>query len=112
MVKRETGNDELAYLDSVGISGPRAALAHCVWVDGEGIARLAQQGSNVVHCPSSNLKLGSGVAPIPEMLAAGCRAGLRGDGPPGNHRLACFSGMPSSPLIQEAPPRPQAPPPA
>src|SRR6266853_6225145 len=71
LVQRATGQDELSYLDSVGISGPRAALAHCVWVDGDGMQRLARQQTNVVHCPSSNLKLGSGLAPIPEMLAAG-----------------------------------------
>src|SRR5439155_76947 len=75
-VRRGTGHDEIAYLDTVGISGPRAALAHCVWVDKDGIERLARQGTNVVHCPSSNLKLGSGIAPIPEMLAAGCRVGI------------------------------------
>src|SRR5258708_31099163 len=57
MVQRETGQDELSYLDSVGISGPRAALAHCVWVDGDGMQRLARQQTNVVHCPCSNLKL-------------------------------------------------------
>ena len=101
MVKRETGNDELAYLDSVGISGPRAALAHCVWVDGEGIKRLARQGTNVVHCPSSNLKLGSGVAPIPEMLAAGCRVGLGADGAPCNNRLDAFEEMRLAALIQK-----------
>ena len=101
IVKRETGNDELAYLDSVGISGPRAALAHCVWVDTEGIARLARQGTNVVHCPSSNLKLGSGVAPIPEMLAAGCHVGLGADGAPCNNRLDGFAEMRLAALIQK-----------
>jgi cytosine/adenosine deaminase-related metal-dependent hydrolase len=101
VVKRDTGNDELGYLDSVGISGPRAALAHCVWVDTEGIARLARQGTNVVHCPSSNLKLGSGIAPIPEMLAAGCRVGLGADGAPCNNRLDAFTEMRLAALIQK-----------
>jgi len=101
IVKRETGQDELAYLDSVGISGPRAALAHCVWVDQEGIARLARQRTNVVHCPSSNLKLGSGIAPIPEMRAAGCRVGLGADGAPCNNRLDAFSEMRLAALIQK-----------
>jgi len=101
IVKQATGNDELSYLDSVGISGPRAALAHCVWVDKEGIARLARQGTNVVHCPSSNLKLGSGVAPIPEMLAAGCHVGLGADGAPCNNRLDAFEEMRVAALIQK-----------
>jgi cytosine/adenosine deaminase-related metal-dependent hydrolase len=101
MVKRETGNDEIAYLDSVGISGPRAALAHCVWVNPDGIARLARQATNVIHCPSSNLKLGSGVAPIPEMLAAGCRVGIGADGAPCNNRLDAFVEMRLAALIQK-----------
>ena len=100
-VKRATGHDEIAYLDSVGISGPRAALAHCVWVDQDGIARLARQETNVVHCPSSNLKLGSGVAPIPEMLAAGCRVGLGADGAPCNNRLDGFAEMRLAALLQK-----------
>lgn len=100
-VKRETGHDEIAYLDSVGISGPRAALAHCVWVDKDGIARLAHQETNVVHCPSSNLKLGSGLAPIPEMLAAGCRVGLGADGAPCNNRLDAFAEMRLAALLQK-----------
>jgi cytosine/adenosine deaminase-related metal-dependent hydrolase len=101
IVKRETGNDEIAYLDSMGISGPRAALAHCVWVDKEGIARLARQATNVVHCPSSNLKLGSGVAPVPEMLAAGCRVAIGADGAPCNNRLDAFAEMRLAALIQK-----------
>ena len=100
-VKRETGHDEIAYLDSVGISGPRTALAHCVWVDKDGIARLAQQQTNVVHCPSSNLKLGSGLAPIPEMLAAGCRVAIGADGAPCNNRLDAFTEMRLAALIQK-----------
>ncbi len=100
-VRRETGHDEIAYLDAVGISGPRAALAHCVWVDKHGIERLARQGTNVVHCPSSNLKLGSGIAPIPEMLAAGCRVGIGADGAPCNNRLDAFAEMRLAALIQK-----------
>ena len=101
LVKRERGNDEIAYLDSVGISGPRAALAHCVWADKDGIARLARQATNIVHCPSSNLKLGSGVAPIPEMLAAGCRVAIGADGAPCNNRLDVFAEMRLAALIQK-----------
>jgi 5-methylthioadenosine/S-adenosylhomocysteine deaminase len=100
-VKRETGHDEIAYLDSVGISGPRAALAHCVWVDKDAIARLARQKTNVVHCPSSNLKLGSGLAPIPELLAAGCQVGLGADGAPCNNRLDAFTEMRLAALLQK-----------
>ena len=101
IVKRETGHDEIAYLDSVGISGPRTALAHCVWVDKDAIARLARHATNVVHCPSSNLKLGSGIAPIPEMLAAGCRVGIGADGAPCNNRLDAFAEMRLAALIQK-----------
>src|SRR5207249_3995409 len=79
-VLRTTGIEEIAYLDSVGISGKRAALAHCVWVDQHETARLARQGTNVVHCPSSNLMLGSGVARVPELLEAGCRVAIGADG--------------------------------
>ena len=101
LVRRATGMDEVSYLESVGIAGPRAALAHCVWVDGDGIRDLARQGTNVVHCPSSNLKLGSGIAPVPAMLAAGCRVALGADGAPCNNRLDVFSEMRLAALIQK-----------
>jgi cytosine/adenosine deaminase-related metal-dependent hydrolase len=100
-VQRETGLTELAYLDSVGIAGPRAALAHCIWVDKDGNDRLARQQTNVVHCPSSNLKLGSGAAPVPEMLAAGCRVALGADGAACNNRLDAFEEMRLAALIQK-----------
>ena len=100
-VLRTTGLEEIAYLDSVGIAGPRAALAHCVWVDGHETARLARQGTTVVHCPSSNLKLGSGVAKVPELLAAGCRVAIGADGAPCNNRLDVFAEMRLAALIQK-----------
>ena len=101
MVLRTTGMEEIAYLDSVGVSGTRAALAHCVWVEPHEIAALARQGTNVVHCPSSNLKLGSGVARVPEMLGAGCRVALGADGAPCNNRLDVFAEMRLAALIQK-----------
>jgi len=100
-VLRATGMQEIAYLDSVGISGQRAALAHCVWVEPQEITDLARQGTNVVHCPSSNLKLGSGVAKVPEMLGAGCRVALGADGAPCNNRLDVFAEMRLAALIQK-----------
>jgi 5-methylthioadenosine/S-adenosylhomocysteine deaminase len=100
-VLRTTGLEEIAYLDSVGIAGPRAALAHCVWVDPHETARLARQGTTVVHCPSSNLKLASGVAKIPELLAAGCRVAIGADGAPCNNRLDVFAEMRLAALIQK-----------
>ncbi len=100
-VLRTTGLEEIAYLDSVGIAGPRAALAHCVWIDGHETARLARQGTTVVHCPSSNLKLASGVAKIPELVAAGCRVAIGADGAPCNNRLDVFAEMRLAALIQK-----------
>lgn len=100
-VLRTTGLEEIAYLDSVGIAGPRAALAHCVWVDAHEMARLARQGTSVVHCPSSNLKLASGVAKVPELLAAGCRVAIGADGAPCNNRLDVFAEMRLAALIQK-----------
>ena len=100
------GHQRLPFVDAAdgGVrdkTGPRVALAHCVWVDNDAIARLARQATNVVHCPSSNLKLGSGIAPIPEMLSAGCRVAIGADGAPCNNRLDAFAEMRLAALIQK-----------
>jgi cytosine/adenosine deaminase-related metal-dependent hydrolase len=100
-VLRTTGLEEIAYLDSVGIAGPRAVLAHCVWVDPHEMDRLARQGTNVAHCPSSNLKLASGVAKVPELLAAGCRVAIGADAAPCNNRLDAFAEMRLAALVQK-----------
>jgi cytosine/adenosine deaminase-related metal-dependent hydrolase len=100
-VLRTTGLEEIAYLDSVGIAGPRAVLAHCVWVDPHEMDRLARQGTNVAHCPSSNLKLASGIAKVPELLAAGCRVAIGTDAAPCNNRLDVFAEMRLAALVQK-----------
>jgi hypothetical protein len=69
IVESETGRRNVAYLDAIGISGDHVMLAHCIHLDAEEMEILARAGTNVSHCPSSNLKLGSGLARVAEMLA-------------------------------------------
>src|SRR5262249_45443954 len=69
-----------AYLDSLGLLGPRTLAAHCVWVSAEDIAKLRRNNTGVAHNPSSNMKLSSGAAPVVDMLAAGVAVGLGTDG--------------------------------
>jgi cytosine/adenosine deaminase-related metal-dependent hydrolase len=87
LVRRERGDDNIRYFDRLGLGGPRATLAHCVHPTAEERAILAAKGTHVAHCPSSNLKLGSGIAPIPEMLAEGISIALGADGAPCNNNL-------------------------
>ena len=72
-------------LDSLGVlTGPTVA-AHCVWANDGDIAILKQRNVGVAHCPSSNMKLASGAAPVVRMLAAGIHVGLGPDGPAGSN---------------------------
>jgi 5-methylthioadenosine/S-adenosylhomocysteine deaminase len=75
----------VAWLDSIGVLGPRTLAAHCVWVSADDIARLARAHTGVAHNPSSNMKLSSGAAPVVEMLAAGIPVGLGTDGVAGSN---------------------------
>src|SRR4051794_26658320 len=71
MVERETGLRNVVYLDSLGVSGAHVLLAHCVHLSSEEIGLLSSTGTHVSHCPSSNMKLGSGIAPVAELLDHG-----------------------------------------
>ncbi len=93
VVRRERGDDNIAYLSQLGLDGPRAAFAHCVHPTSSERALLAARGTHVVHCPSSNLKLGSGIAPIAEMVAQGISVALGADGAPCNNNLDGFLEM-------------------
>src|ERR687889_785741 len=101
LVERETGMRNVLYLDSLGISGPHVLLAHCGHLDEGEIGLLASKGTHVAHCPSSNMKLGSGVAPVSEMLARGVSVSLGADGAPCNNRLDMFTEMRSAALLQK-----------
>jgi cytosine/adenosine deaminase-related metal-dependent hydrolase len=73
------------YLDAAGWLGDDVWLAHCVHLDNAGVRRLGQTGTGVAHCPSSNARLGAGIAPIPELLASGAPVGLGVDGAANEH---------------------------
>lgn len=73
-------------LDALGLfSGGLTIAAHGVWLDDRDITVLKQRGVGVAHCPSSNMKLASGIAPVVKMLAAGLNVGLGTDGPAGSN---------------------------
>lgn len=76
------------YLDSIGLLSPRLIGAHLVHVNDDEIELLAQNQVGVAHCPQSNMKLATGVAPVPEMLKAGLRVGLGTDGAASNNDLS------------------------
>lgn len=78
------GHSSIRHLDSIGLLDPRLSLAHCVWVDDVDLNLLAGHDVTVVHNPVSNLRLGSGVAPIPEMLERGITVTLGADGAASN----------------------------
>ena len=101
LVERETGLRNIEYLDSLGISGPHVLLAHCVHVGEDEMSLLASKGTHVAHCPSSNMKLGSGVAPVTEMLGRGVSVSLGADGAPCNNRLDMFTEMRTAALLQK-----------
>ncbi|MDT5121984.1 MAG: 5-methylthioadenosine/S-adenosylhomocysteine deaminase [Acidobacteriota bacterium] len=101
MVERETGQRNITYLNSLGITGQHVALAHCVHLDQTELEILASTGTHVAHCPSSNLKLGSGIAPIKEMLERGISVSLGADGAPCNNRLDMFTEMRTATLLQK-----------
>jgi 5-methylthioadenosine/S-adenosylhomocysteine deaminase len=72
-------------LDSLGVLTGRTVAAHCVWVDEADLAILKARGTGIAHCPSSNMKLASGVAPVVRMLALDLPVGLGPDGPAGSN---------------------------
>ncbi len=101
IVERETGKRNVAYLDSLGISGAHVVLAHCIHLATEEMETLARTKTNVAHCPSSNLKLGSGLARVAEMLARKIPVSLGADGAACNNRLDMFTEMRSAALLQK-----------
>src|SRR5256714_343715 len=102
IVERETGDRNSDYMNSLGIVGSHVVLAHCIHLDNTEMETLASTKTNVAHCPSSNLKLGSGIARVTEMLARGIPVSLGADGAACNNRLDMFTEMRTAALLQKA----------
>ena len=103
------GRGLLETLDSVGFLGPRLVAAHGIWLDQEDARLLGARGVSIVHCPSSNMKLGSGksaaggsrVLPHASLRAAGVRVALGTDGAATNNTLDMFESMKLAALLQK-----------
>ncbi|MBI3492960.1 MAG: 5'-deoxyadenosine deaminase [Acidobacteria bacterium] len=100
------GMTNIEYLNDVHLASPRLCAAHCVWVDDREQRLLAEHDVKVLHCPGSNLKLGSGVAPVPEMRARGITVSLGADGAACNNRLDMFEEMRLAAVLQAMRQRP------
>jgi len=98
---RQYGRRPTAHLESLGLLSPRSLLVHCVDVDDADTAMIAAAGAHVAHCPKSNLKLASGVAPVTAMLAAGINVALGTDGAASNNSLDLFSEMGFAALLHK-----------
>jgi cytosine/adenosine deaminase-related metal-dependent hydrolase len=100
IVERERGKRPIPHLHDLGLLGPKTQLVHCVHLtDGER-KLLADTGTHVCHCPSSNLVLGSGIAPVPELRDAGVNVSLGSDATAFNPTLSAWSEMRDAALIQ------------
>jgi 5-methylthioadenosine/S-adenosylhomocysteine deaminase len=102
IVERETGRRNIQYLDEVGLAAPHVVLAHCVHLSDDEMEILRRTGTHVAHCPSSNLKLGSGIARVAEMIERGISVSLGADGAACNNRLDMLTEMRTAALIQKA----------
>jgi 5-methylthioadenosine/S-adenosylhomocysteine deaminase len=88
-----TGTTPLARLDALGATGPNFIAVHAVHLDDRDIATLVRHRCHVVHCPASNMKLASGIAPVAKLLEAGVNVALGTDGAASNNRLDMLSEM-------------------
>lgn len=87
------GKAPAAWMNDLGVFDVPCAAAHCVWVTAEDRALLREKNVSVIHNPTSNMKLGSGFAPIPEMLDEGVNVALGTDGAASNNNLNLFEEM-------------------
>lgn len=98
-VRSLTGYDNVEYLARLGLLNGRTTLAHGVHVTDNERRLIAEAGASIAHCPSANLKLASGIADVPGLLAAGINVGLGSDGAPCNNNLDLWREMKLAALL-------------
>ncbi len=99
--KKKHGCSPVEYLDTLGLLGPGLLAAHCVWLSEKDTVLLAQHGVNVCHCPISNLKLASGIAPVERLLTSGVNVCLGTDGAASNNNLGLFDDIKVAAIVQK-----------
>ena len=99
--KKEMGLRPIEYLHKMGFLSPRTSLVHCVHLSENEISIIAESGATVVHCPKSNMKLGSGVAPVVEMIKRNIPVALGTDGAASNDLLDMLEEMRFAAMLQK-----------
>jgi 5-methylthioadenosine/S-adenosylhomocysteine deaminase len=92
-IREKYGTTSTKWLDQIGVLGMNVLFAHGVWLTDDDLAILKQRGVSVSHNPESNMKLASGTAPVPQLLALGIQVGLGTDGAASNNNLDMFEAM-------------------
>jgi hypothetical protein len=99
--KKETGKSPVEYLYDIGFLGHDVSAVHCIWVSGHEMNLLKKTSTKVSHNPESNMKLASGVAPVPKMLKKGITVSLATDGCASNDNLDMFEAMRTAALLHK-----------
>jgi len=100
-IKSRYGKSPVKHLDSIGFLADDIIAAHCVWLEPGDMEILIERGVRVSHCIESNLKLSSGIAPVPGMLKAGIPVSLGTDGAASNNDLDMFGEMRTAALVHK-----------
>ncbi len=93
LIEGSGARSPIQYLDQIGVLDEQTLLVHCVWVDDKDVDIIADSGATVSHNPESNMKLASGIAPVPAFQSAGIAVGLGTDGCASNNDLDMFQEM-------------------
>ncbi|MEM0441014.1 MAG: amidohydrolase [Candidatus Caldarchaeum sp.] len=99
--RKAYGTSPSGFLEKFNMLGERRVYAHCVWLNEEDMRKFAATGTTVAHCPSSNMKLGSGIAPVSDMLRLGVNVGLGCDGGPSNDSYDMIREMKMAACLQK-----------
>ncbi len=99
--KNKHGKSLAEYLDEIGLLSEKTIAAHSVWLSENDLEIYKNRGVKASHCPASNMKLASGIAPVPEMLDDGIIIGLGSDGAASNNTLDLFSDMRACALLHK-----------